>query len=194
MTGEAIMQRNQTARTTCLYDAAQLDQVLREMARRAAGLLTGASRVAVVGIRRRGVPLANRVTEALVRDFGIKAPLRLDLAIQRYADDLTLLHPETRLVEDPAHAGLDLSGASVVVVDDVIYRGYSMLRAVQYLAQKNPSELRTVVLVDRGALKLPVRVDVAGVRLDVAASDIIECRVPPYESEWGIHLVQPRGA
>ncbi len=186
------MHRNGTARrTTRLYSAAQLDQVLREMARRTAGLLTGAARVAVVGILRRGAPLADRLAEALVRDFGIKAPLRLDLAIERYADDLTLLHPETRLVEDPAHASLDLSDASVVVVDDVIYRGHSMLRAVQYLAQKNPAELRTVMLVDRGALKLPVRVDVAGVRLDVAASDIIECRVPPYEPEWGIHLVQP---
>ena len=71
-----------------------------------------------------------------------------------------------------------------------MYHGHSMLRAVQYLAQKNAAEIRTVALVDRGATKLPVRVDVAGVRLDVAEGDVIECCVPPYENEWGIYLVQ----
>jgi pyrimidine operon attenuation protein/uracil phosphoribosyltransferase len=47
------------------------------------------------------------------------------------------------------------------------------------------------VLVDRGAAKLPVRSDIAGVRLDVAPTDIIECNVPPYEAEFKIELLQP---
>ena len=66
-------------------------------------------------------------------------------------------------------------GRTVLVVDDVMYRGHSMLRAVEYLACKQPAEIRTVVLVDRGAAKLPVRTDIVGMRLDVAPSDIIEC-------------------
>jgi pyrimidine operon attenuation protein/uracil phosphoribosyltransferase len=66
-----------------------------------------------------------------------------------------------------------------------------MLRAVQYLALKQPAEIRTVVLVDRGVAKLPVRTDVIGVRLDVAPGDIIECNVPPYEDEFKIELLKP---
>jgi pyrimidine operon attenuation protein/uracil phosphoribosyltransferase len=102
-----------------------------------------------------------------------------------------LLHPETKLTETPELAALNLADTSVLVVDDVMYRGHSMLRAVEYLARKQATEIRTAVLVDRGANKLPVRVDVVGVRFDVAPTDIIECNVPPYEAEFKIDLMKP---
>lgn len=176
---------------TCLYSSAQLEAIVTDMARQAAGLLTGRTKIAIVGILRRGAPLAGRLHERLAKDYRLNDCIRLDLQIKRYADDLTLLHPETRLTENPSHASLDLDGYTLLVVDDVMYRGHSMLRAVQYLAGKQPAEIRTVVLVDRGAAKLPVRTDIAGVRLDVAPSDIIECNVPPYEADFRIDLLQP---
>lgn len=176
----------------CLYDMARLAAVLDGMAWQAAGLLTGREKVIVVGILRRGAPLADLLAERLQRDFRIPGLSRLDLAIKRYADDLTLIHPETRLTENPEHAHLDLSGRSLIVVDDVMYKGYSMLRAVEYLAGKGATEIRTAVLVDRGAAKLPVRTDIVGVTLDVAPTDIIECNVPPYEPEFKIDLLRPR--
>ena len=181
--------RQAPARTR-LYDAGQLEAVLEDIARRTAGLLTGTGEIVLAGIRRRGAPLARELERRLARGFGIRASDHVELDIKRYADDLRLLYPETKLTEDPAHAGLDLSGRSVVVVDDVIYGGHSLLHAVQYLAHKKAAEIRTVVLVDRGAAKLPVRVDVAGVRLDVADTDVIECWIPPFEEEWGVQLVQ----
>ena len=178
-------------RRTCLYTAEQLDAIIDDMARQAAGLLTGRTRVAIVGILRRGAPLADKLQARLRKRYGIADCVRLDLQIKRYADDLTLLYPETRLTENPDHASLDLAGHTVLVVDDVMYRGHSMLRAVEYLARRQPDEIRTVVLVDRGAAKLPVRTDIVGVRLDVAPSDVIECNVPPYEGDFRIDLLQP---
>lgn len=178
-------------RRTCLYTAVQLDDIVADMARQAAGLLTGRTEVVIVGILRRGAPLADRLHAHLAKAYGLTDCLRLDLQIKRYADDLTLLYPETRLTENPTHATLNLEGRTVLVVDDVMYRGHSMLRAVEYLACKQPVEIRTVVLVDRGAAKLPVRTDIVGVRLDVAPSDIIECNVPPYEDTFKIDLLQP---
>jgi len=177
---------------TCLYTSTQLDAILADMARQVAGLLTGRSRIAIVGILRRGAPLADRLHARLADDWGITGCIRLDLSIARYADDLTLLHPDTRLTEHPTHAALDLAGYTVLVVDDVIYRGNSMLRAVEYLACKQPAEIRTAVLVDRGAAQLPIRLDITGMRLDVAPSDVIECNVPPYEGRFGIDLLQYR--
>lgn len=176
---------------TCLYDAAQLGAVLDSMALQLAGLLVGKERIMVVGILRRGAPLAEMLHKKLASHFDQANIPLLNLQIKRYADDLKLLHPETKLTENPDHIALDLGGISVVVVDDVMYRGHSMLRAVEYLASKQADEIRTVVLVDRGATKLPVRSDIAGVRLDVAPSDIIECNVPPYEAEFKIELLQP---
>jgi len=176
---------------TCLYNAAQLGEVLNAMALQLAGLLVGKERLMVVGILRRGAPLAEMLHQRLSSHFTRANIPLMHLQIKRYTDDLKLLHPETKLTENPNHIALDLSVVSVVVVDDVMYRGHSMLRAVEYLAAKQADEIRTVVLVDRGATKLPVRSDIAGVRLDVAPSDIIECNVPPYEDEFKIELLQP---
>lgn len=175
----------------CLYDTRQLDVVLDHMAWQAAGFLTGKQQIMLVGILRRGAPLAELLHERLARNYGLGQIARLDLKIKRYADDLTLLHPETQLTENPEHTNLDLSGTTLLVVDDVMYKGHSMLRAVEYLAKRNPAEIRTVVLVDRGAAKLPVRTDIVGVRLDVAPEHIIECNVPPYEEQFRIELLQP---
>jgi pyrimidine operon attenuation protein/uracil phosphoribosyltransferase len=176
---------------TCLYEGDALDGVMDDMARRTAALLAGRERVAVIGILRRGAPLADRLCERLAGRHGLRPPLRLDLQVKRYADDLTLLHPETRLTEDAAHAALDLEGRSLLVVDDVLYTGHSLLRVLEYLARRQPAEIRVAVLVDRGVCVLPVHADVVGRRLEVAAGDIIECNVPPYEPDFRIELMRP---
>jgi pyrimidine operon attenuation protein/uracil phosphoribosyltransferase len=185
------MEARPSGKRTCLYTATQLDAVLDTMALQLAGLLVGKQRIMLVGILRRGAPLAEMLHKRLSGHFSLANIPLMNLQIKRYSDDLKLLHPETQLTENPEHASLDLSGVTVVVVDDVMYHGHSMLRAVEYLAIKQANEIRTVVLVDRGAAKLPVRSDIAGVRLDVAPTDIIECNVPPYEAEFKIELLQP---
>lgn len=176
---------------TCLYQTGELNAVLDNMAWQAAGLLAGRNQIMLVGILRRGAPLAEMLQQRLLRDFGLNQLKRMNLQIKRYADDLTLLHPETQLTEVPEHAALELADTTVLVVDDVMYQGHSMLRAVEYLARKQAAEIRTAVLVDRGANKLPVRSNITGVRLDVAPGSIIECNVPPYEAVFKIDLLQP---
>ena len=181
-------------RRTCLYDTAQLESVIEAMACDAVGLLTGRKDIAVVGVLRRGAPLADRLVDRMLRRFEIAPPLRLDLAVKRYADDLTLLFPETRLTETDDETMSQLHDRTVLVVDDVLYTGHSLLKVIEYLARRQPAEIRVVALVDRGVTRLPVRTDVVGVRLDIAPSDIIECNVPPYEPEFKIELLQPNRA
>ncbi|OJX28391.1 MAG: phosphoribosyltransferase [Burkholderiales bacterium 68-12] len=180
---------------TCLYGTTALGVVMDRMARQAAGLLADHERVAVVGILRRGAPLAERLTALMVRRYGLRPPLRLDLSVKRYADDLTLLHPQTQLTEDARHAAIDLAGHALLVVDDVLYTGHSLLRVLEYLARKQPAEIRVAVLADRGVARLPLHADIVGMRLDIAPGDVIECNVPPYEDEFKIELLQlPRSA
>lgn len=147
--------------------------------------------MAVIGILRRGAPLADRLTTRMVETYGLAQPVRLDLKVKRYADDLTLLHPETQLTEQPQHATLDLNGYTLLVVDDVLYTGHSVLKVVEYLARKQPAEIRVACLVDRETARLPLHADVVGARLHIAPTDIIECHVPPYEPDFCIELLKP---
>ncbi|HAY28148.1 MAG TPA: phosphoribosyltransferase, partial [Candidatus Accumulibacter sp.] len=103
----------------------------------------------------------------------------------------SLLHPQTRLTEDTATTVADLAGRSVLVVDDVLYRGHSLLRVVQHLVQRGAARVVSAVLVDRGVSLLPIHADVAGLRLDMPAGSIVEVHVPPYEADFSIELVRP---
>ncbi len=178
---------------TTLYDATALERVLDAMAAAIAAKLHGIERLCLVGVRRRGAPLANKLHERLRQHLPQASIERLDLLIKRYADDLTLLHPQTQLTEQPEHARINLSGRVVVLVDDVLYFGFSLNKAVQYLLGKGVKTVHTAVLVDRVCASLPIHADVAGLKLQVAPAHIVECHVPPFEPLFQIVLVQPNG-
>lgn len=179
---------------TTLYDADGLDRVLDAMAVAIAARLHGVERVCLVGVLRRGAPLADRLHERLRQFFPGADIERLDLSIKRYADDLTLLHPQTQLTEQAGQAHIDLSDRVVVLVDDVLYFGFSLFKAAQYLITKGVQTLHTVVLVDRDCACLPIHADVCGLTLEVAPGHIVECHVPPFEPSFQIVLVQPTPA
>lgn len=164
-----------------LYSTSQLSAVVETMARRAYAILGGCTKVAIVGVLRRGAPLADMLTELLVHKHGMGRPLRFDITVKRYADDLTLLYPETWIEEPHELASVDLSGYHVLIVDDVIHGGYSLLRVLEILTRKMPAKVRVACLVDRGISALPVRADVTGLALQIAPQDLIEVNVPPYE-------------
>ncbi len=174
----------------CLYDEQQLATVLDRMAGQLAGLLPGNRDIVLLGVLRRGVPLASLLADRL-HGLGVGPVRRVDLEVKRYSDDLTLLYPETLLRESACPGDVDLAGKTVVVVDDVLYRGHSLLRVVQYLALRGAAEIRSAILVDRGVSLLPIHADVCGLRLDVAPGSIVEVHVPPYEEDLSIELVTP---
>ena len=173
-----------------VYAPDQMQPVIDAMARQAAPLLAGHEKIAVIGILRRGAPLADRVVASLRTQFNLPQPLRLDLKVKRYADDLTLLHPQTQLTEQPGQASLDLKDHALLVVDDVLYTGNSLLRVIEWLNAKSPSAIYTAVLADRHVSQLPVRADVVGVHLQVAPPDVVECHVPPYEALFQIEILR----
>jgi len=180
------------ARQTPIYNSAELARVLDAMAAQLLPFLHKAGPVTLVGVRRRGAPLADALLARLQSLLPAGAPIeRLDLLIKRYADDLTLLHPQTQLTETAEHAALDLAGRTVVVIDDVLYQGHSLNKAVQYLLAKGGGRILSAVLVDRVCAVLPIHADVAGLKLQVGPGQIVECHVPPFEPTFQIVLVQP---
>jgi pyrimidine operon attenuation protein/uracil phosphoribosyltransferase len=164
--------------------------VMNAMAKQAAALLHGCTKVAIIGVLRRGAPLADRLTELLVEQHQFPKPMRLDLSVKRYADDLTLLYPETQLNESKQIATVDLSGYALLIVDDVLFTGHSILRVVEYFSKKNPAQIRVACLADRKVVTLPIKADIVGVDLQIAPEDVIECHVPPYEPTFEINLLR----
>lgn len=183
------MQRKPAGQRLCLYDAEELDGILQAMARQAAALLPP-GQGALVGILRRGEPLARLLQQHLARQTGQAELPLFALKVKRYADDLRLLHAQTALTENPQLAALDLANTPLLVVDDVLYEGHSLLRTCAYLAQLGARQVRTAVLVDRHVCQQPIQADIVGVHLQVAAEDIVECNVPPYEEQLRIEVLR----
>jgi pyrimidine operon attenuation protein/uracil phosphoribosyltransferase len=183
------MQTNHQGQRFCVYGTQELKSVLDVMARQAVALLPP-GRGALVGILRRGEPLARLLQQRMAQLTGQPLVPLYSLKVKRYADDLSLLHADTQLSESPQLAALDLRNTPLLVVDDVLYEGHSLLRTCAYLAQLGAQEVRTAVLVDRHVCQQPIHADIIGVRLQIAPSDIIECNVPPYEEQLKVDLVR----
>lgn len=172
----------------CLYSTAELQAVLDDMARQAHALLPPDHPLALIGILRRGQPLAAMLQSRLCALRNVSDIPLFPLKVKRYADTLELLHADTALEENPALAAVDLEHTALLVVDDVLWQGHSLLRTCAWLARIGAREVRTAVLVDRCVGKQPVHADVTGIRLQIAPDDVIECNVPPYESEFRIEV------
>ena len=173
-----------------LYDAADLEAVIDSMARQTVALLDGTP-ITLLGMLRRGAPLAQRLAAA-VRRYAPDADLACaDLLVKRYADNLELLYPQTHLEAAP---GLVLRGRRVIVVDDVLYQGHSLFRVFEWLRTQDVAAIHAAVLVDRQRHLVPVRADIVGVTLKIAPGDVIECNVPPYEEAFAVDLWRPGAA
>lgn len=176
----------------CLYEASELDAVLDRMASRAAGLLGGEEEPLLLGIQRRGEPLAEMLQRRMQAHHGLCVP-RLSLKLRRYGDDLSLMHPETELTENLELKGRDLTRATLLVVDDVLYHGYSLVRTLMYLGGRHARGVHAAVLVDRCVAQFPVRASIVGIRLQVAPGDVVECNVPPFEPRFAVEVLRRGG-
>ena len=177
----------------CLYDTPAVEAVLDRMAAQVATFLAGEPDPLLLGILRRGLPLAEMLQARLKANRGLAVPC-YGLKLMRYADDLTLLHPETVLTENAEFSARDLARATVLVVDDVLYEGHSLARVLSHLSQRGAPTVRVAVLADRCVARLPIRANIVGVKLQVAAGDVVECHVPPYEDKLKIELLRPSAA
>jgi pyrimidine operon attenuation protein / uracil phosphoribosyltransferase len=164
-------------------DEARIERVLDDLARRIHAV--HGPELRVVGIRRRGVPVAEVLARRLGSLGGRQVPLGT-IELERYADDLTLLHdePQVGAIDLPFEPG----GATVLIVDDVLYSGRTFLEAVAHLVRAGAMKVELAALCARGASEVPVRADFVGLRLDVGESDVIEVRAPPYEATWEVRL------
>ncbi len=146
----------------------------------------GASSLALVGMRTRGFPLAQRLA-GLLREFeGVDVPVgALDIGL--YRDDLAQ-RPSPPILQGTSVPG-DLSKRTVVLVDDVLFTGRSVRAALDALIDMGrPNAIQLAVLVDRGHRELPIRADYVGKNLPTTINEAVVVHVQEIDGEDSVVL------
>jgi pyrimidine operon attenuation protein/uracil phosphoribosyltransferase len=141
----------------------------------------GAENLVILGIPSRGVPLAQRITDIIRRIEPASAVRVGSLDVTMYRDDLN--HTRTR-TPSPTQVPGSIDGATVVLVDDVLYSGRTIRAALDALGDHGrPSVVRLAVLVDRGHRELPIRADFVGKNLPSASHERINVRLAEVDAD-----------
>src|SRR6266852_4680931 len=157
---------------SALLDARAIARALDHMAGDIVELAGGTDRLVLVGIQRRGVELAERLSQIITARTGAGVS-RGALDITLYRDDLQTVGP--RPVVGETHLPGDLTGQHAVIVDDVLFTGRTVRAALDELADfGRPERISLCVLIDRGGRELPIQADIVGKQVKVNSGERVE--------------------
>jgi pyrimidine operon attenuation protein/uracil phosphoribosyltransferase len=147
----------------------------------------GTAGLVLVGIQRRGVPLARRIAASILENEGTEPPVGA-LDIEFHRDDARLGHaPLVKGTDLP----FDIEDATVVLVDDVLYTGRTVRAAMDALREfGRPQAVRLAVLVDRGHRELPIRADHVGKNVPTSREEMVRVRVREVDGEDAVDIEQ----
>ena len=140
----------------------------------------------IVGIRRRGVPLAELLQEKLAAQVGRKIECG-SLDITFYRDDFSLV--ATQPVVHGSKLPFPIDRKTILLVDDVLFTGRTVRAALEsILDYGRPDRVELVVLVDRGHRELPIQADYLGKFIETAENEVVEVRLPPVDTDQAVYL------
>ena len=146
----------------------------------------GTEGLCLVGIKTRGVPLAEMLRDNILSIEGKEVPVgTLDITLHR--DDLS----EMESVPDVSDSDIpfDVTGKTIVLVDDVIYTGRTARAAIDCLLKKGrPAYIQLAAVIDRGHRELPIRPDFVGKNITTSREELISVRVQSLDGETGVKL------
>ena len=171
-----------------IMDEAAMTRAIKRIAHEIIERNKGTENLMLIGIQRRGVPIAKRIGELIMQEENVTLPVGT-LDITFYRDDLSLLaeHPQVKGTDVPAN----VNGMNVVMVDDVLYTGRtarSAMDAIMDMGRANTIQL--AVLIDRGHRELPIRADYVGKNVPTSRQEMIKVSVTEYDGEEGVALYE----
>lgn len=146
----------------------------------------GLDNVALIGIQRRGVPMAKFIQNYLEEIEGVKIPLGI-LDITFYRDDLSMLssHPLVHSTDIP----FNVNGKKIVLVDDVLFTGRTIRSAIDNIFDMGrPDEVQLAILIDRGHRQLPIRADYVGKNVPTSLNESVEVEIKDVDSNTQVLL------
>jgi pyrimidine operon attenuation protein/uracil phosphoribosyltransferase len=174
-----------------IMDAQAMERALSRIAHEIIEKNKGVTDVVLIGVQRRGVPLAQLLAENIEKAEGVKTPVGV-LDITFYRDDLSLVneHPVLNDTDIP----FNLTGRVVILVDDVLFTGRTVRAAMDALMDSGrPRAIQLAVLVDRGHRELPIRADYVGKNVPTSRSEMIAVRIAPFEPVNEVVLMDLEG-
>jgi pyrimidine operon attenuation protein / uracil phosphoribosyltransferase len=171
-----------------LMTATEIDRTLQRLAHEIVEKSGGTANLALIGIRRRGVPLANRIAQAMRGIDGVDVPVgTLDITL--YRDDLSKVASQPVLQSSDIPFTVD--DKDLVVIDDVLYTGRTVRAAMNGLFDLGrPKRVRLCVLIERGHRELPIEATFVGRAVQTSDAEIIEVRLNEVDREERVLLVE----
>ncbi len=171
-----------------LMSASEIDRTLVRLAHQIVEKTNASEGLALIGIKRRGIPLADRLA-SLISGI-VKRPVDTGvLDIQFYRDDLTTA--DVRPVVKPGEIGFDVSGRDVILCDDVLYTGRTIRAALDALFDHGrPRCVQLAVLIDRGHRELPIEATYVGKHVPTSGREIIEVKFREVDNDEQVLLVE----
>jgi pyrimidine operon attenuation protein/uracil phosphoribosyltransferase len=174
-----------------LMSASEIERTLVRLAHEIVEKSNGSEDLALVGIKRRGIPLAERLGK-LIAGIEKRAVDTGMLDIQFYRDDLSTAG--VRPLVTPGAIGFDIEGRDIVLCDDVIYTGRTVRAALDALFDHGrPRRVQLAVLIDRGHRELPIEATYIGKRVPTSSREIIEVKFHEVDESDQVLLVERVG-
>jgi pyrimidine operon attenuation protein/uracil phosphoribosyltransferase len=171
-----------------LMSASEIERTLVRLAHEIVEKNDGAANLGLVGIKRRGIPLAERLAK-LISNIE-KRPVDVGvLDISFYRDDLTTAGP--RPIVKPGDLGFDVNGRDIILMDDVLYTGRTIRAAMDALfSHGRPKSVQLLVLIDRGHRELPIQATFTGRMVPTSRREIIEVKLNEVDGQEQVLLVE----
>ena len=171
-----------------ILDGPSMNRALARMAHEMIEQLEPLDQVVLVGIRRRGIPIAARLADLIERYEGVRVGVG-EVDISMYRDDLT------EISDAPSVSGTKIpgtvTGKIIVLVDDVLYTGRTIRAAIEGLfSMGRPAEIQLAVLIDRGHRELPIRADYVGKNIPTSLSEHIDVEVKEVDGQDRVLLLK----
>lgn len=171
-----------------LMDEAAVNRALTRIAHELLERNGGCENVCLVGIRRRGEPLARSIAEKIAQIEGTTVPVGV-LDITLYRDDLTAAGDDDMPRLNETLVPFSVTGQKVVLVDDVLFTGRTARAAIDALFQMGrPAQIQLAILIDRGHRELPIRADFVGKNVPTSRSEMIAVRVPEIDGDTTVEI------
>ena len=171
-----------------LMSASEIERTLVRLAYEIVEKNGGVDALGLVGIRRRGVPIAERLGKIVARIENAKVPVGT-LDITFYRDDLSTLGPKPVVLEK--EIGFSIEDKNIVLVDDVLYTGRTTRAAMDALfSQGRPRKVQLCVLIDRGHRELPVEASFVGRHVQTTVNEVIEVKLTEVDNTDKVLLME----